>query len=229
MTTRFLPPFAAAALVVLFTGLGFWQLDRADQKRALEASFEAEGAAIEVTANADPALYQHLRATGRFMNERQFLIGNIVQDGRLGFYAITPLELAGGGPLLLVNRGWTPRPSDGELPDVQVADQPRTVRGRAGRLPRVGIRPGTALEAGGGWPRLATYPTVDELGQALQRPVLPYVLLADPDPASGLVRRWEPHQMGPTRHIGYAFQWFALAVAVVAVTIVVYRKRQGGE
>ena len=226
IATRLLPPFAALALVVLFTSLGVWQLDRAEQKRALEASFETPGATLEVTANAEPALYQHIRATGRFIDERQFLIGNIVQDGRLGFYVITPLELAAGGPLLLVNRGWVVRPADGRLPDVAMTDEQGTIEGRAGQLPRVGIRPGTALEAGGGWPRLATYPTVDELAKALQRPVLPFVLLADPDPASGYVRRWEPQHMSPARHIGYAFHWFALAVAVVAITIVVYRRKR---
>ncbi|HET6630968.1 MAG TPA: SURF1 family protein [Woeseiaceae bacterium] len=226
IATRLLPPFAALALVVLFTGLGFWQLDRAEQKRALQASFNRESATVEITAAAEPSLYRHIRATGRFLDERQFLIDNIVQDGRLGFYVITPFELDGGGPLLLVNRGWVPRRPDGELPAIGIADAPRTIEGRAGRLPRVGIRPGTALQAGGGWPRLATYPTVDELAGALQGPVLPYVLLADPDPESGLVRRWEPRTMGPSRHIAYAFQWFALAIAVVVVTVLVYRKRR---
>lgn len=225
LATRLLPPFTALVLVVLFTGLGFWQLDRAEQKRSLQSSFEAGGAALEVTRGAEPRLYQNIRATGQFLHERQFLIANIVQDGRLGFYVVTPLELAGGGPLLLVNRGWAERPADGSLPDVAVAGGPRTVAGRAGRLPRVGIRPGAALETDSGWPRVATFPTVDELAGALQRPVLPFVLLADPDPASGLVQSWEPRQMGPSRHIGYAVQWFALAAAVVAVTIVVYRRK----
>ena len=225
VTTRLLPPFAALVLVVLFTALGFWQLDRAEQKRALESAFESGGAAREVTADAEPKLYQNIRATGRYLDERQFLIANIVQDGRLGFYVVTPLELAGGGPLLLVNRGWAPRPADGGLPDVAVADGPRTVEGRAGRLPRVGIRPGEALDARGSWPRVATFPTADELAEALEQPVLPFVLLADPDPSSALARNWEPRRIGPSRHIGYAVQWFALAAAVVAVTIVVYRKR----
>lgn len=230
MTTRLAPPLAALALVVLFTSLGFWQLDRAEQKRALQASFAGEGATVEVSAQGEPPpLYQRIRATGRFMNERQFLIENIVVDGRLGVYVITPLELSGDGALLLVNRGWAARQPNGELPEVEVGNEPRAVEGRAGGLPRVGIRPGPALQADGGWPRVATYPTVDELAAALQRPVLPFVLLADPDPASGFVRRWEPQTMGPLRHIGYAFHWFALALAVVVVTAVVYRKRRGGQ
>lgn len=223
---RLLPPLAALALVALFTLLGFWQLDRAEQKRALQASFEADGEPVEITAGVAPPLYQRVRAAGRFVDERQFLIENMVHDGRLGFYVITPLELGQGGPLLLVNRGWAPRQPDGTLPDIAVGNGPRTVEGRAGRLPRVGVRPGAALAADGGWPKLATFPTVEDVARALERPVLPFVLLADPDAASGLVRRWEPQQAGPSRHLAYAFQWFALAVAVVAVTVVVYRKKR---
>lgn len=226
---RILPPIAALALAVLFTFLGFWQLDRAEQKRELEAAFESGGEPVEIPADTAPPLYQRISATGYFLASRQFLIGNIVEGGRLGYYVITPLELQQGGPLLLVNRGWIPHQPGGELPDVSVDPGLRTVEGRAGRLPRVGVRPGTALEADGGWPRLATFPTVEDLSRALQRPALPFVLLADPDPAGGLVRQWEPRQAGPSRHLAYAFQWFALAVAVVAVTAVLYRKRRAGQ
>lgn len=220
------PPLAAATLVVLFTALGFWQLDRADQKRALEADFKAESEPTAVTPAAEPERFQHLQATGRYLAGRQFLIDNIVVDGRLGYYVITPMALEGGGPLLLVNRGWTPKTSVDELPDVRIGNQARSVTGRAGRLPRVGVRPGEAFGRDSGWPKLATFPTVDELAQALDKDVLAFVLLADPDPASALVRRWEPREFGPERHIGYAFQWFALAIGVAAVTIVVYRRKR---
>jgi LPXTG-motif cell wall-anchored protein len=32
--------------------------------------------------------------------------------------------------------------------------------------------------------------------------------------------------MGPMRHIGYAFQWFALALAVLVTGIVLYRRKR---
>jgi surfeit locus 1 family protein len=102
-----------------------------------------------------------------------------------------------------------------------------TIRGRAGQLPRVGIRAGEAFaDSGGEWPRIANWPTIDELSASLGRDVLPLVLLADPEPGSTLIRRWQPQQAGPMRHIGYAFQWFALALAVVVVAVVVYRRQR---
>jgi surfeit locus 1 family protein len=220
------PPLAALALVILFTMLGFWQLDRADQKRTLEASFEAGGEYLEVTAGVTPELYRRISATGRFLGGTQFLIDNMVQDGRLGYYVITPLATAEGAPLLLVNRGWAARRGDGDLPEIAVSGDVRTVKGRAGHLPRVGVRPGTPLEGAGDWPKVATFPTLEDLAGELGRPVLPFILLADPDPTTSLVRRWQPRQAGPMRHLAYAFQWFALAAAVVVVTAVVYRKQR---
>lgn len=218
------PPLAAALLVALFTSLGFWQLDRAAEKRALEAAFETGGEPREVQPGIESAPFERLEATGRWLADRQFLIDNIVQEGRLGHYVITPLELEPGEPLLLVNRGWVPREGDTGAA-LELAHGAATVTGRAGRLPRVGIRPGEAFAGGSGWPRHANFPTEEEIAGALGREVLPFVLLADPDPASGMLRRWQPVAMGPARHVGYAVQWFALALAVVVVTIVVYRRR----
>jgi cytochrome oxidase assembly protein ShyY1 len=45
-------------------------------------------------------------------------------------------------------------------------------------------------------------------------------LLTDPAPSSGFVREWTPNVMPPERHAAYAFQWFALAVATIAIFIV---------
>lgn len=228
--TDLVPPLAGLALVVLFGSLGFWQLDRADQKRALQASFDAEGEYLPVTGSAAPSRYQPVAATGRFLGERQFLIDNMIVDGRLGYFVITPFEFAADGPLLLVNRGWIAmNPADEGLPSIPVGNAPQTVKGRAGRLPRAAIRPGPALGNTGGWPKVATFPTAEELGSALGREVLPFVLLEDADPATTLVRRWQPQQIGPMRHIGYAFQWFALALAVIVVTVVLYRKKRAGK
>ncbi|MGH8196006.1 MAG: SURF1 family protein [Woeseiaceae bacterium] len=223
------PPLAALALIVMFTGLGFWQLDRAEQKRALQESFSNAGDYLDVTGASDPALYQPIVATGRFLNERQFLIDNMIQGGRLGYYIITPFEFAADGPVLLVNRGWVAAAPPGDiLPPIAVGAAARTVKGRAGRLPRAAIRPGVAFESGNAWPRVATFPTAAELAQALDREVLPFILLANPEPGTNLVRDWQPPTIGPSRHLGYAFQWFALALTVVVVTIVLYRKKRAG-
>ncbi len=222
-----LPPLAGLVLLGLFVTLGMWQLDRAAEKRGISDSFNAGGDYIALSADASYALYQPLQVSGRYLADRQFLLENIVQDSRLGYYVVTPFEYAVDKPLLLVNRGWIARePEQGSLPDISVSDDGvHVVRGRVGGLPRVGIRPGPPFDKTSSWPIQAVWPTVDDLASALQRDVLPFVLLADPGADTAFVRRWEPQQIGPMRHLGYAFQWFALALTVVVIAFVLYRRK----
>jgi len=216
--------------VALFIILGFWQLDRAEQKRALEQAFADTGRYVTVDAETVYEPYQPLTASGRYLLKREFLLDNVILDGRLGYYLVTPFEYESGKPLLLVNRGWAPKTAGSEPAGISAAapdEGVTTVRGRAGQLPRVGIRAGEAFAySAGEWPRIANWPTIDELSASLGRDVLPFVLLADPEPGTTLIRRWQPQQAGPMRHIGYAFQWFALALAVVVVAVVVYRSQR---
>jgi surfeit locus 1 family protein len=40
------------------------------------------------------------------------------------------------------------------------------------------------------------------------------------------VREWSDFGFPPARHFGYAFQWFALGVAVVVIFVVVNRRQR---
>ena len=127
---------------------------------------------------------------------------------------------------LIVNRGWVVRTGDDVDPAALTLPEGRvTVRGRAGSLPRAGYRMGVAIESRTGWPRHAVYPTLEELAAALGREVQPFVLLLAPGEDYGLLRRWEPAEIGPGRHYAYAFQWFAMAVVLAALLAWNFRKR----
>lgn len=222
-----LPALAGLSLLALFVTLGFWQLDRAAEKRDIRAAFDTAGEYRPLAPGATYERFAPLKAAGRYLERRQILLENIVLDGRLGYYVITPFEVSADEPLLLVNRGWLPKETDESttLP-IAVSGREQEIRGRVGRLPRVGIRPGPAFTDEAGWPRRAVWPETREVAAVLGREVLPFVLLADPEPSSGLVRRWQPQEIGPMRHLGYAVQWFALALAVIVTAVVLHRRRR---
>lgn len=224
---KYAPPFAGVLFIVVFGSLAMWQLDRAAEKTALLELFESGAPYSRVNDFDSLNEFERIQVEGAFLTDRQVLIDNIVQNGRPGYYVITPFRPITRQPLLLVNRGWTPKSGfDGALPDIDIVDGNRTIRGLAWHLPRVGIRPGEAFEGSGEWPRVAVYPTVDEVATQLEETVLPAVLLLAPSDEDGFVRRWEPNVGGPMTHYGYAFQWSAMAVAVVWLLFWHLRKRR---
>ncbi len=226
LVRRLVPPVAAVLAISLFVSLGMWQLDRAAEKEALQALFESGGGYSDVQDVEAPEAFERLKTRGSYLADRQILIDNIVRNGRLGYFVITPVEIARGQPLLLVNRGFVDRAGfdNGSL----AIDAERIeIQGLAGNLPRVGIRGGAGFEASGNeWPRVAVYPTLDEVAAELGAELLPFILLLGPEEPSGFGRDWQPVQSGPMTHYGYAFQWFAMAVAVVVIAVWQLRKQR---
>jgi surfeit locus 1 family protein len=226
-STRRWPPYALGALLVaLFIGLGLWQVNRAQEKRAAQDAFERQTNYSRFVHGMDVAPFQQLSAEGVFDGDRQFLLDNIVVDSRNGHYVVTPLVYSDDEPVLLVNRGWIPQSGDTVDPaTLAVPDTRTTVCGRVGSLPRAGYRMGAAIEAPSTWPQHAVFPTFDDVAASLGREVQPFVLLMAPAEEHGFLRRWAPAEIGPGRHYAYAFQWFAMAVVLAVLLAWNYRKR----
>lgn len=223
---RYFPLAAGAFFVVLFVSLGMWQLDRAREKNALIAMFDSDTPYAEPMEFDSLAEFDRIRLNGRYQSDRQVMIDNIPLDGRIGYYVITPFEPSTNDPLLLVNRGWVPKSNTpSEQPQIDVDTEFRTIPGMVGHLPRVAIRPGEAFAERGDWPRVALYPTLDEIAAELRAPVLPILMLLGEDAEDGFVRRWQPNVSGPMTHYSYAFQWFSLAVATLLIAGWQIRKR----
>jgi surfeit locus 1 family protein len=220
---------AAVALVALFVFLGFWQLSRAEEKRAFLAAFDAglvsvPGPPPAPGADIEALRYRAIRATGSFDPAHQVLLDARTREGRAGYEVLTPLVRA-NGPAILVNRGWVPaNPDRSRLPDVAVGASERTLTGYLDRLPRAAIG-GRSPQSGTGWPRRMLYPTTADVAAATDYPVTDWQLLLGAGEPDGFQREWRPAVMTPTQHLGYAVQWFALAGALVVIYVVLNWRR----
>lgn len=228
------PYVVGAAVVALLAALGGWQISRGFEKQATRDALSATGTYSTYFHGADVRPYEQIRASGRFDGERQFLLDNIPLNRRYGYYVLTPLELAPDEPLLMVNRGWIEKteqnPRLSEIAGTIAVDDERvTVLGKAGSLPRPGIRMGNAIADAGRWPAIAVFPQREDIELALGRDVQPIVLLMDPGVEDGFLRQWLPAGMGPARHFGYAFQWFAMAAMLSGLLIWNHRRRRTKE
>ena len=222
-----------AATLAVFVSLGWWQIGRGREKQALVESF-ARGTQSSVELSGDVTVdelprYQHVHAEGHYDPARQVLIDNMPsQAGRPGYRVVTPFVREGAHRLLLVDRGWVPLgASRDELPRVVVSDEFRAVAGRLDALPAPGVRvgqPGTPGDEQ--WPRVMNFPRTGDIERALGEPVETRIVLLDPAAPDGYERVWRPAlQFGPERHLGYAIQWFALAITALAIFIALSLRR----
>ena len=226
-----------AAALAAFVSLGWWQIGRGREKQALIESF-ARGTQSSVELVDDVTVdelprFQHVRAVGHYDPARQVLVDNMPsQAGRPGYRVLTPFVREGAARLLLVDRGWVPLgPSRDELPRVnEVTSDRRAVSGRLDQLPAPGVRVGQAATPGDRrWPRVMNFPLPGDLEQALGQLVESRIVLLDPAAPDGYERVWRPSlNFGPERHLGYAIQWFALAIVVLVLFVTLSLRREPG-
>lgn len=217
-------------LALSFFALGQWQYGRAAESRALLERFAAGERAAPRTDVTAPERYAQLRLEGRYVPEPQFLLDNIVEEGRVGYYVLTPFEIEGEEALVLVNRGFVAAPAERDvLPDVTVGGGERTIRGHADVLPRPGLRleepaaPGAAT----GTVVVLTYPTAADVAARLGRPVHNYQLRLAAGEPDGYVREWRAAGIPPERHLAYAWQWWALSAAAAGASAVLAWRARG--
>ncbi len=214
-------------LIVLMCGSGVWQLGRADEKKLRLEAFAAGAIVTDVSMTTAPERYSEVEVQGSFDFSRQVIMDGFSIDKRAGYQVLTPFRLESADTVLMVNRGW--RVWSGERLNIQglVADEGlRTLRGRAEHFWQSGIilGEGNAGESSR-WPRIVVYPQHAEITQWLEQPVATWQLLLDPELDDGFVREWSPGGISPERHLGYAVQWFALAITLFVLYLVLVFKR----
>jgi cytochrome oxidase assembly protein ShyY1 len=221
------------AAMTLFVRLGLWQLDRAAEAQRLATTFGAATSAAPVdliTPSGAPvqADYAHARVRGRFITERGYLRDEQMREGRLGVEAYAVFAANGVDAWLLVDRGWVAKTrTDGaETPLPPLSDGEVELRGIHAPFPGNGLRVGgNALPRQTTWPKLTLAIDADEIAADLGHPLLPGVLLLDAHAASGFVRSWQPTAMPPERHRAYALQWFAFAIAALAIFVLLHFRK----
>ncbi len=234
-TTRgFSPPWAvtigALLLCALFIRLGFWQWHRGTARQEQWSKFsQGAGNAIALGARGVDLVprFQRVTVAGQFDPDHQFLLDNRTHDGNPGYEVLTPLERP-DRRIVLVDRGWVLfTGSRARLPGIAFDTRgPVTVTGRTDDLPTAGLPMGRAAPAvDGAWPKVTSYPTMNELSAALGRPLEPRIVLLDPQQPDGYVRDWHPPGMQPVRHWSYAIQWWCFAAMTVVFWAVIGRRR----
>jgi surfeit locus 1 family protein len=227
---------AVLVLAAALFSLGLWQLERAREKEQLAQQYRARAAGppLHLTGaevDADALNYRHVTVRGRYQPRYQFLLDNQLHQGRLGYHVITPLQVAGSGRLLLVNRGWVPHDytAGGATMNLSPPDQELELTGTV-MVPRHNPFVREMAVTAGTWPARWAAIDVTRFRELTGAASLPFVMRLDAGGSGGgFVREWPEPRLNSDKNRGYAFQWFAMALAVLATYVVVgYRRRRAG-
>jgi cytochrome oxidase assembly protein ShyY1 len=224
-------------LIAILASLGIWQLQRAEEKRAIETILRERGNGEplwvgDTQLQVPDSEYRRGVAQGQFDNKYTMFLDNQIYQGRAGYYVLTPLRLTRGKSAILVNRGWVPSSSyRQQLP--QVDDTPHslvTVRGTLRRpLQAPFFLGGKESWKSADWPKLIQYVDIKKLQLEVGYPLQPLVLQLASDEPYGFVRQWPGFAASAQQHIAYAIQWFAMALIAVVLFIVLRRREFGNQ
>ena len=223
---KLVPSLVTLLLLPVLVSLGFWQLDRAVQKRELQALlFERLGApeiSISSVELAQPDMrFRKVRIKGIFDGRRQYLLDNRIYQGRPGYEVYTPLRLEGGAGMILVNRGWVPLGQNRTVrPDIRVDSGEQQLTGVLSHPPGQLLSLGEIDNpANVDWPRVVRDINLQQIGKDLGYTMPPYVLQLDADNKSAYVQIWKAYADNPQKNQSYAIQWFSMAVVLLLIYI----------
>ncbi|MEU5718229.1 SURF1 family protein [Streptomyces sp. NPDC020403] len=224
-------------LIPTMVELGFWQLHRHEHRVAQNALItrNLEAAPAPVTRLTSPGhtvprsdYWRTVTATGTFDTAHEVVVRRRTsRDERIGVLVLTPLNLKGGGTVL-VNRGWVPAAATQEA-FPEVPPPPRGEVTVTGRLKADETTGASGIKDLAGLPdRQVMLINSAQQAQLLGRPVLGgYIELTAPEPADGspeTIAAPDDGSIGP--HMAYAVQWWLFAAGVPVGWVILVRREK---
>lgn len=235
-TLALIPTLTFIVLLAALFSLGNWQMSRAQEKQALvDAKHSRQAASVlQLVENhhiIDPILdrFRPAQAQGRYVEGQQWLLDNRLYRGMPGYHVFSLFQL-NSGRQVLINRGWV---SIGEsrqfLPNLPLPEGEMTLSGHLDSPASVGLVLGNQPVDSIAERVLLQNLDVNELANAKHLDLLPLTLVIDDDQKGVLQYDWSAIEtISPEKHLGYAVQWFALAVALLIIYFGVNTRRISG-
>ncbi len=230
-TPRLWSTVAAAVVVVIMIQLGNWQLSRAQEKESRQEQLDLLSRQPAIALPAAPVAlddfkYRQVEARGIYSPAHTIYLDNKIYKGIAGYHIVTPLRIGTSSMHVLVNRGWAAADRDrSKLPQVSTPDGPVVVSGIATAAVQKTLELSKEMVSGQVWENLDLERYRTSTGLTLQ----PVMILQQDEVEDGLVRQWARPDSGAAKNLGYAFQWFAMALAVLIIYLVLSVKRERSE
>lgn len=215
-----LPTLVVIMLLPLMIWLGFWQLERAEEKRGLIAVSDTRRLMpplpLQALEQQSALAYSRVSVHGTFDAAHSVLLDSRTRGGVAGVELLQPLYDQASGLWVLVNRGWIAWPDRRIPPQFTTPERPLSLTGWVYLPPGEGFL--LRQTESSAWPKLVNAVDVPALWKQLGRGGAPFQVRLDPGSAT-YQADWPVVAMDPQKHVGYAVQWFAMALALLVLFI----------
>ena len=204
--------------------LGFWQLDRLEQRRNFNAHVEAMWAAAplslpdDIGLNLEEMEYRAVCIIGEYDYGNQIALRNQYWRDQFGYHLITPMMMS-NGQAIMVDRGWIPATENDLQADWSIFNEPMNTSEVCGIIrlgrdkPDVGGRPDPTLSPGE--EKLLVWNNVNlaRLGEQVPNLISNVYIQVDENESDDMPPiPYQPEiELSEGPHLGYAGQWFTFA------------------
>ncbi len=162
---------------------------------------------------------------GVFDTGHHFYFDNRIVNGFAGYDIFTPFRMDDGNTVL-VNRGWLKQGrTRQDLPEFETVSSMVSFRALMDRPPSKDFMLADNVHSNISWPMVLQYIDTQEISGMLGYEVMPMVLRLDKEADHGFYREIPVLNLDSAKNTGYAFQWYAMLVALLVIYIAVNTKK----
>ena len=230
-----IPTISFIVACICFILLGFWQLDRANEKNSKNSNYTLRQADNSIDLNKELSieneetlLWRRTIVNGSFLNKKSIILDNQILNKIAGFNILTPFQIKDSQYIVLINRGWQPNLTRRDLiPNIQSIEGDVVIKGHIAKFPTSGISLGQEnIETLNSSVFRMQKLEIDELRHFLTFNLLPYMIYLDPLIDKGNYSTFKLPAPGSEKNYGYAFQWFAFAFTLLIIFIKIGVRRK---
>lgn len=231
-TSRFTPHWRITVfgllICLVFVRLGYWQLQRADEKKQILSVHHQLQRQVPRPWLPDakwPRQYQSMKVQGHYLSMIIFQDNQHYQH-QFGYHVISPLVVS-PDKILLVDRGWVAGDvTRHSLPLVNTPEEYIHIIGSAYYPSKKSWSLGQSLEKVEHNMVVVERIDIQLISQILHKSVYPFIIRLDKHETQGFNREWPVVSMPPERHYGYALQWFGMALITMILIIILNIKKK---
>ena len=198
--------------------LGSWQVIRGLEKEDI-VNKHYENKSLPVinekemtTLDLENLIYRTVNLEGEYRSE-SYILDNRLYRQEAGYEVFTAFETSEKN-IFLVNRGWVAKENFNYDEDIKSSKDTVSIQGILSPFKRFGLNLINQKYLDG-WPKLVQQvdyeATRNDLGAAINISVVQLSAAS----IGALEPIWKPVDLKPSRHYGYALQWFGLALVLI--------------